>query len=846
MAEHLRNQLAREGFVLRADSIQTLTKFVGSLAGDLQEVSPAIFHLLVRNALAASDAPEFRGVHDYPGFQRAITNLVDELHSAGCTSDCLEGGILDVFSRVLEDLRLRSLCTRAQHLRAAAARVENGGIERFERLLFDGFYRFAAAELDLIGALRRRVDIVVTLPDWEGAEFSKRTLAKFGFREKRLGRVRPAPRDGLVTASNLEQEVEEIARRILREAESGRPFQEMGVVVRGYAPYVPALRSTFERFGIPARYYFPQPLADHPAVARIVRLVDAYLSGWDHETALGALRMLPASEANDRFEFSVLEEIPAQGLESLLAIGECVPRFDEGTPAAKLKTLCSAFPMPAVTDGVGHEQAFLWRSHAAALEAFVEVVEETEKALSSGHETEGRLQPSTEGSQSFGEFWADVKALLKTSSFWPRDRRRNVVPVMDAFEARQWELPVVFVCGLVEKQFPRHHFENPLFGDDARLQLRSRDIRLRTSADENAEEQFLFELATTRATESLVLTWPKYNAQGDENLRSFLLEAFIESRVPANEAAISVRTAPARPRRSGSSPTIRSPELLEWLRSRHATLSPSSIQRFLECPFAFFAGRSLKLRGWPARPAERLDPLLQGAIVHDVLAGCRGVPLMLDQIFEEIFAERCRKARVPQGHHTEAVRLEMLRSLREFQQQALSHNPLEILTEQEFKMPLPGGLSVRGRIDRMDVFGGRKALVIDYKYAASHRMRDYISATEDDESVQAGLYLLAARQVFRVKPVGMLYCTLRKDVRWGGWHVNWPGCNALGTSCTEQFLGEIADKAAALSLEVSQAIVQGRIEPAPADSSICERCDFRDICRVETAALVTVAGRGQQ
>jgi ATP-dependent helicase/DNAse subunit B len=831
MAEHLRNQLAREGFILRSNSLQTLSRFINSIAGEPLEVSPAIFRLLVCQALAAMDPPEFRRVRDYPGFERAVASLINELASAGCEPYDVSGPLGGIFDHVREALCQRGLATRKDRLRAAAIAVDNNNLPGTGAILFDGFYNFAAPELDLISALASRTGVTVTLPDWEGAEPARQALLEFGFKEERLSRRRTRPVEVLVTAANIEQEVEEIARRILEQAASGRPFRQIGVVVRGYAPYVPALRTAFERFGIPARYYFPQSLSTHPAVARVTRLVDASLRGWDHRQALGALRLLPPSPALERTEFALLDEIPANGIDNLSSLAEGFGELlRDCRSTAAIKQLCAAFP-PEVTDGVRHEDAFLWRSHAAAVASFLEVIDEISKVLSD---------------RPFTHFWTEVKASLASTSFWPDDRRRNVVAVIDAYEARQWELPVVFVCGLIEGQFPRHHFENPLLGDEVRLALRSKGFRLRTSAEENAEERFLFELATSRATESLVLSWPKYNSKGDENLRTFLLEAFIKSNAPVVQPGVPVRPAPARARPPSASAAIKDPGLLEWLGLKHARLSPSAIQRFLECPFAFYADRSLKLAGWPATPAERLDPLLQGQIVHDVLAQSLRTPLMMDQIFDEIFQEACVQARVPASHRTESIRLEMLRSIQRFQREAQLSRAREILTEKEFEMGLPGGLTVRGRIDRLDVFQGGRALVVDYKYAASYRMRDYLSANEDEQSVQAGLYLLAARQVFNYEPLGLLYCTLRRDVKWNGWHVVWPGIEAIGTTCDPEYLRELVDKAAATSRAVAQSIAQGRIEPAPSDASICRRCEYSDICRVEIAAMVTVAGGATQ
>ena len=102
-------------------------------------------------------------------------------------------------------------------------------------------------------------------------------------------RARPAL--VLVKAPGIEREVEEIARRILQQASSGRPFREIGVIVRASEIYVPALRSTLERFGIPARFYFDSTLERHPVVRFLSGAVDAMLGGWDHARTLAVLRL---------------------------------------------------------------------------------------------------------------------------------------------------------------------------------------------------------------------------------------------------------------------------------------------------------------------------------------------------------------------------------------------------------------------------------------------------------------------------------------------------------------------------------------------------------------------------
>jgi len=52
---------------------------------------------------------------------------------------------------------------------------------------------------------------------------------------------------------------------------------------------------------------------------------------------------------------------------------------------------------------------------------------------------------------------------------------------------------VVFVCGMVEKQFPRFHTQDPFFPDAARCRAQRRGIRVRTAAEFEREERALFD-----------------------------------------------------------------------------------------------------------------------------------------------------------------------------------------------------------------------------------------------------------------------------------------------------------------------------------------------------------------
>ena len=379
------------------------------------------------------------------------------------------------------------MALRAKRLEHAARKIEQDGAPGIHTVLFDGFHALPDPELDVIRALSRRAELVVTLTDTDLIGPARARLLAMGFTEERTAKSRPSPAAALVKAPSIEREVEEIARRILEQAEV-RPFREIGIIVRPADIYVPLLRSTLDRFGIPARFYFDSDLEQHPVTRYLIGAIDAMLGGWDHAKTLAVLRLAPRfadSNALDRLDFSAREQIPNQGLgplrsflidedgrphspgaerllhkiDSLAALEEWSGFFM--TPkdwAARFRTLRNLF-RPGVAETADRSLVLQWKSQAAVLDHFEKAVEEAATALDGAHPI--AIEP----------FWTAVKRVLRLKPLRLADGRRNVVHVLSAHEARQWVLPVIYICGMVEKQFPQFHRQNLFFPDTARHQL---------------------------------------------------------------------------------------------------------------------------------------------------------------------------------------------------------------------------------------------------------------------------------------------------------------------------------------------------------------------------------------
>jgi ATP-dependent helicase/DNAse subunit B len=696
MAEHIRHELARAGFPVRPSRVGTLAQFLEQFFGSqgLPLAPPeSLLHILIEDALERLRPARFERVLEARGLHAELARLIEEAPEPRECGEDLAGIFEDVEAR----LKTTGFALRNRRLRAAAAKLRSGDVPVPPLTIFDGFFTLAPVEVELIEALAGRDAVTVTLPEglaspqraglllrsakgaartpesiqepiaprsvlreFLGSERARQRMIRAGFSETRFTEVLRAPERVIFSAATPEREAEEIARRILEHAERGRRFREMAVVLRSRDPYGPLIETTLARFGIPARGYFLDPLASHPAVAYLAGVVRAMIEGWDHAT-LGELLRQPvsgvgATAEGDRFDFELRERLPGSGL-PIAAIREAPDalnqfqkisawrseRLEPAEWAERLKTLGRLVAQPAIEERAGRDQFHVWRSTAAARARFEEIVEEaagfagSEKTLLAG-------------------FWTRVETALAVEPLRLEDRRRDVVHVMDVYEARQWELPVVFVCGLLERAFPKYHGENPVLGDAER-----RRLGLPTSADAQAEERFLFDLAVTRATAQLVLSYARFDEKGEETLPSFFLEG-----PEAAAIATRVRPKPSREVQPAVPGRIEDAALLREIATRRKTLSATGIESFLQCPFQFFAKHTLKLRERPAAPRDRLDVLLQGTILHRALAEWARMPLLGAEMLERVFDEECAQRRVPRTYRTEAVRLELLRHFEMF------------------------------------------------------------------------------------------------------------------------------------------------------------------------------------
>jgi ATP-dependent helicase/DNAse subunit B len=847
LVRHFQHELARDGLVFPPSAVVSLRRFVAEPAPDLKPVPEGLLRAIVRDVLHRLKPAEFSQVAETDGMVSTILETIGLFENVGATPEKLgslrrltpQGKAFEgVWRAVAAAVRERGFASRSEIVRAAAANV------RGLRIWMDGFVNFSPIETDLVRALAKSCDLTLTLTDTPAGDEIRRLALQLNAEDRLICGKTRRPELRAVEANSIEREADEVARRILALHERGTAFRQMGVAIHDQTSYLPLMRGVFERFGIPGRFYFSSLLRTHPAATFLSGLIENTLGGWEFGPTLDTLRAHPgwgAGSTFDRFDFMVREAMPGRGSEELLAlcedetlserIGKCFaiggwPK-ETRTPAEwahRFEELAETLYRPGFLE-VGRDRAAVetQRSHVAAVGAWFEAVESV-----TAFWADGSVPVSLQ------EFWRAASEAIEAATVQIRDDRRDVVHVMSVYEARQWDVSALFVCGFTDRDFPKKHPRNLLFPDQDIDALRKSGIPLRKASDQDKEEESLFDALRTRARNSLVLSWPSHDAAGKSVQSSrHLMQLDVTPDKPQlcrPASAVEVQSI-------GVSGRIETPALLTVLAAQHQRISLTALEDLAQCRFKFFAGRTLSLRGRPERPGERLQPRVTGLILHEALEAWLKnnregdfVPL-----FEAAFNNACYKKHLPPGYKLEVNRIQ-LRKVAESVSASEKWTPLSSEAEVELALDFPGGITVSCRIDRLDRINDRDCIIVDYKSSKTQNVERLV---ESATKLQGPLYALAVRERLHLNPVAMMYLAVRDDKRFGWGAV--PGADLNLKEIPPNWI----EDARARTVDRIADFLGGAIHPDPSETDQCRWCDFAQACRfAETQALVMIEGSG--
>ena len=350
----------------------------------------------------------------------------------------------------------------------------------------------------------------------------------------------------------------------------------------------------------------------------------------------------------------------------------------------------------------------------------------------------------------------------------------------------------MFVCGLQDGEFPQRPVPEPFLDDDARRSLSmAAGLRLPFHEDVLDRERSLFYACVSRPQEVLFLSWRSSDEEGEplvaspflDDVRALFTDELWEQRGRRLLAEVtwSPREAPtprelqraqAAARNEPDPPPLPAPvsePVLAQLDARR-TEGARQLETFAACGVRWLVEALLH----PARVTPDPDAMRRGSRAHAVLETTlrrlkeatgsaaltpASLPAALRALDEALDGIELEGARGAAARRT--LEADLQRYLRHEAEYGAGMEPTQLEwrfgREGDEHGPLAlGELAITGRVDRVDAGPGGEAIVRDYKGASAPPGAGWA----EGGALQVALYMLAARELLGLEPVGGLYQAL--------------------------------------------------------------------------------------
>ncbi len=361
---------------------------------------------------------------------------------------------------------------------------------------------------------------------------------------------RNGPPIQLINAPNQVIEVEMLARTIIEvRRRLNCEWKSIAVVLRSPGPYLPLLKMTFARFGIPAALPVTEPISQNPRIATVLSLLRMAINDWRSEDVVSVIQSAYTGiTAADALVVTrhLRRSGDRNGMSNWMRWTE-EPDFPKGIADLFRSIQSSVMSETNVVLNLHEAKEFIKRLLADFCSHEV-------KWLDTDEDVELRDSSAQNAALSSLDDIAATCAMLGRETLSIRDlytrlevawrlrdyvslQEGNRVQAVDPYSTREVAIRAAFVPGLVERLFPQRVIEDPLFRDDERVLLRSiaPAFQLEPELDRVDEERFMFYLAATSASDQIVLTYPRAGADRD-TLPSFYLHDLRQALLPATNA----------------------------------------------------------------------------------------------------------------------------------------------------------------------------------------------------------------------------------------------------------------------------------------------------------------------
>ncbi len=517
----------------------------------------------------------FNSVKDLDGFQELVSETIQEFKSSLLSIEEFEKRAQPllkdpVFRQKFRDfsilvkryeakLREMGLADEEDVIRELLPmNEERPGIKL---IVMDGFYHFTRAQRSVIEYLVPRTDKMVvslTLPPnaslrkniFAYGEATRQFLSGQGFVQQDLSSMRnhrtqnealrhleenvfldtpkiyPAATDAIqfIAADHVHDEVEMMARQIRDDhREKNVHFSDIAVILRSVEPYQKRIRAVFEDYDVPYFIHERGKMIENSALLFVYHLLSLFSQTWEASSVMPLLSATCLSLPADEKEMAELQR-RLQGRPSETA---CDAWIEWLTAQADLKVALSRF------ERLIEVRQYL--SDSVSASDFRQRLEKELKAIgweaSLGESDQAARRAFQDLCKQWDAYGVSPQAMpdhlrrgIESGLFSEKPSGKNRVQIYDTVMALPKEYKIVFVGGLLEKQFPKEINEDAIFKDEERRQLNAKDQILEERLPRSGGERFFFYMALTRAREQLYFSYPLKDIEGKPHMTSFFVE----------------------------------------------------------------------------------------------------------------------------------------------------------------------------------------------------------------------------------------------------------------------------------------------------------------------------------
>jgi len=581
-------------------------------------------------------------------------------------------------------------------------------------------YRFQGAQLENFLYFRKRLKKAKVIALTENYRSTQTILdgaldVALGEGPLRANTKHPKKHISIAACASSLTESYAIARHIQERVKSGIAPEEIAVFYRTHREGAPLARY-LEKLGVPA----------------------TIIAGDDVQSEADFKKLIILLEAVDNFgtDYSLLPALYlARGVAPLDVVILTDTARSERRSVFSLvrdkKILEKIIPHSAAETFALYEQLSLWRAMSkrfSLMPMFEEMVRYT-GLIPAGTALFNKLQEAIARDRNLTlEDFLDQLNIMRDHNIQIRlagpSGEQSAVCLMTAHKAKGLEFDYVYIIGATSNQWESRRNRNV--------------FRFIKKGKDEASERNLFYVALTRARKEVVVSYAKTNADGKDQLESSFVDivrAELKKELSLERFEKELQDNPEIEFRAGPSATRVSTELKVFLAKRFLEkgLSVSALNNYLGCPTKFYF---LDLIGLPQAPNAKAQAgnAAHGALKHSVSS--KGAPKKATAVAKRELLERfvllLSREPMREVDYREALKRgeKVLGAYFDQYYELWNSNMKCEFAVNDVQV---GKIKLKGRLDRVDLLGGGRVRVVDYKFKKPMTRNEILGNTKNSD-----------------------------------------------------------------------------------------------------------------